>query len=158
MSDNSSASREAASPSSSSGVSPPPSSSAAAVAVNADATLVQYIVMRSDLVKQHRWNVGGLIANGSHACLAVIAEHVQHEDVRRYLGLSGEKQSQQMHTVVLSVTDERELRDTAALLAGHDIAHCLWVEAPEQLPSCLATRPYPRSALQPLLRHLKLFR
>ena len=45
-------------------------------------TLVQYIVMRSDLTKQHKWNAGGLIANGSHASVAVIAEHWQDAEVQ----------------------------------------------------------------------------
>ena len=123
--------------------------------------LVQYVVMRSDLVKSLKWNVGGLIANGSHACLSVIAEHLHDDDVRLYLGLSTPPEGEaavQMHAVVLAVRDEEELQSTAELLRRHSIAHRLWVEAPERVPSCLATRPYQRSIVQPLLRHLKLFR
>ena len=118
-------------------------------------TLVQYIVMRSDLVKQHKWNAGGLIANGSHAAVAVIAEHWQDAEVQQYVtGADGK----QMHTVVLQAGDEKELLDTAALLKDADIVHRVWVEHPDMLPSCLATRPYRREHIQPHLRHLKLFR
>ena len=128
---------------------------------SADSVLVQYVVMRSDLVKGHKWNVGGLIANGCHASISVLAEHLNDADVRAYLGLAGadeQRPQTQMHKVVLSVKDEAELLDTASLLTRHSIVHRVWVEAPELLPSCLATRPYQRRVVQPLLRHLKLFR
>ena len=118
-------------------------------------TLVQYIVMRSDLVKQHKWNAGGLIANGSHAAVAAIADSWHDSDVQQYVtGAHGK----QMHTVVLQAGDEKELLDTAALLKQNDVAHRVWIEQPDRLPSCLATRPYQRQRIQPLLRHLKLFR
>lgn len=174
-------------------------------------TLVQYIVMRSDLVKQHKWNAGGLIANGSHAAVAVIAERWQDDEVQQYVTGAGGKQ---MHTVVLAASDEKELMDTAGLLQKNSIVHKVWVsppatqhitscgaavltgcslcslaalhsaaccrslccaccvgvllpllsmlfcqiEQPESVACCLATRPYHRHILQPILRHLKLFR
>ena len=151
-------------------------------------TLVQYIVVRSDLVKQHKWNVGGLIANGSHAAVAVIAERWQDAEVQQYVTAADGKQ---MHTVVLAANDEKELMDTAGMLHKNSIVHRVWVsrpsthaaaltrcasppgrlspqclcraaccqvEQPDQLSSCLATRPYHRHIVQPLLRHLKLFR
>ena len=136
------------------------SSSSASTPEN-DSVLVQYVVMRSDLTKSLHWNVGGLIANGSHACLGAIADHLDDADVRSFLGLAkrpGGEPLTQMHAVVLSVKDEEELRSTAELLSQHSIAHLLWVEAPEQVTSCLATRPYQRSVIQPILKHLKLFR
>jgi peptidyl-tRNA hydrolase len=136
-----------------------PSSDSPSSTSAADSILVQYVVMRSDLIKAFKWNIGGLIANGCHASIAVIADHLNDADVRAYIGLAGDEgQRTQMHKVVLAVKDEAELRDTAALLSRHSIDHRLWVEAPEELPSCLATRPYRRSVVQPLLRHLKLFR
>ena len=165
-----------------------PIDSATADASSYEQTLVQYIVMRSDLVKQHKWNVGGLIANGSHACVSVLADSWEDADVQRYVTASA---GTQMHKVVLAARDEKELTDTASLLRQHSIVHKVWVSAPtaashawllvyrsqhsprcvarplccgcqieqpEQLPSCLATRPYRRHVLQPILRHLKLFR
>jgi peptidyl-tRNA hydrolase len=139
---------------------PPPSTSSDPAPPSAyDLTLVQYVVMRSDLIKQFKWNIGGLIANGSHACISVISEHLEDEEVRRYIGLIPTDPPQpQMHKVVLSVKDETELNETAELLTKNAIVHRVWMEAPEQFPSCLATRPYQRHILQPLLRHLKLFR
>ena len=96
-------------------------------------TLVQYIVMRSDLSKAHKWNAGGLIANGSHASVAVIAEHWQDADVQQYVTGAGGKQ---MHTVVLAAKDEQELMDTASLLQKNSIAHKLWVSHTDHTQRC----------------------
>lgn len=120
-----------------------------------DDTLVMYVVMRSDLIKSHRWNVGGLISNGSHACLAVIMSNLADADVQRYTAPDA---ADQMHKVVLAAKDQRELEDTAELLHKQGMVHKLWVEQPEMLKSCLAVKPYPRKIIQPLLKALKLFR
>ncbi len=66
--------------------------------------------------------------------------------------------STQMHKVVLSAKDLGELDSTAELLTKSSIKHHLWTEQPENLRACIAVKPYPRSVIQPLLRHLKLFR
>ena len=87
-------------------------------------TLVQYIVMRSDLTKQHKWSSGSLIANGSHAAVAVIAEGWQDKNVQQYVTGGDGKQ---MHTVVLAASDEKELLDTAVLLQNNSIIHKVWV-------------------------------
>ena len=104
-----------------------PTSTAHAPSPAHEQTLVQYIVMRSDLVKQHKWNAGGLIANGSHAAVAIIAERWQDDEVQQYVrGADGK----QMHTVVLAASDEKELMDTAGLLQQNSIVHKVWVNQP----------------------------
>jgi peptidyl-tRNA hydrolase len=117
--------------------------------------LVQYVVMRGDLIKAHKWNVGGLIANGSHACVAVICEHMADAEVKAYIDPTA---ATQMHKVVLAAKDDAELGATSDLLTHHQMKHKVWTEQPENFRSCLAVRPYPRSLIQPLLKHLKLFR
>ena len=114
-----------------------------------------YVVMRSDLVKSHKWNVGGLISNGAHACMAVVMAHRNDPDVERYTSPDAETQ---MHKVVLAAKDEGELVETSKMLERHGMAHKVWVEQPEMIRSCLAVKPYPRSIIQPLLKALKLFR
>jgi len=126
---------------------------------NPDELLVQYIVMRQDLIKSKSWSVGGLIANGSHACIAAISLYLTDPDVQSYLrsAVSSDPRDQ-MHKVVLAAKDEMELKRTADLLESNEIKYKLWVEFPENYPSCLATKPYPRRIIQPLLKQLKLFR
>lgn len=114
-----------------------------------------YVVMRSDLVKAHRWNVGGLISNGSHACVAVLMSHLHDPDVVRYTAPDAVTQ---MHKVVLAAKDDGELVATSEMLAKQGMIHKVWTEQPEMIRSCLAVKPYPRKVIQPLLKALKLFR
>jgi peptidyl-tRNA hydrolase len=121
-------------------------------------TLVQYIVVRKDLLKKpHKWSVGSLIGNACHASVAAVVQDVEEPQVRQYTGLEG-KNGKQMHKVVLAAKDEAELLSTVADLNLNSIRHVLWTEEPEKLPTCLATKPYPRRLLQPLFKALKLFR
>jgi peptidyl-tRNA hydrolase len=137
-----------------------PAAAAVASATSADSgddTLVQYVVMRSDLIKTRKWNIGGLIANGSHACVSAIVQFQAQgdADVAAYVAPDA---LAKMHKVVLSVPNEDELAATSALLDRSHIKHVVWTEQPENYRSCLALKPYRRSIVQPLLRHLKLFR
>jgi hypothetical protein len=129
---------------------PPPSDS------DYDSTLVQYIVMRGDLVKKLKnWNTGGLISNGSHACCAVNAANADDPDTRAYLSTTAVKQ---MHTVTLQAKDVDELRATSETLKANNIKHHLWLEQPDNIETCLATKPYPRGVIKQHLAGLKLFR
>lgn len=58
--------------------------------------------------------------------------------------------------VVLEVKGEEQLRNVAAKLEQAGVRHKLWVEQPEDFPTCVATAPYPKSVVAPLLKKLKL--
>lgn len=73
--------------------------------------------------------------------------------VQEYLQLGSD-----MHKVVLAAENEEVLKETARKLSENDIKHVLWVENPENIPTCLATKPYERELLQPFFKDLKLFR
>ncbi|CAB4059991.1 unnamed protein product [Lepeophtheirus salmonis] len=47
--------------------------------------LVQYIIIREDLVRSLAWPLGAVIAQGCHACVAVIHEFYHDEDTVKYL-------------------------------------------------------------------------
>ena len=47
--------------------------------------------------------------------------------------------------VVLEVKDEAALRKLSEALSQGGVKHKLWVEQPEDFPTCLATRPYRKS-------------
>lgn len=60
--------------------------------------LVQYVVVRRDLLDALKWPVGAVVAQACHACTAVI--HLNYEDdmTKEYL-----KDLDNMHKVVLEV-------------------------------------------------------
>ncbi|CAG5928441.1 unnamed protein product [Menidia menidia] len=97
--------------------------------------LVQYVVVRSDLVHALSWPLGAVLAQACHAATAAVHVHYGDPDTQRYLA-----DLDSMHKVVLASLEQ----------AG--VSHKLWVEQPENIPTCLALKPYPREAVQPLLR------
>lgn len=54
--------------------------------------------------------------------------------------------------------DEGTLTNLASQLAKDSIDHKLWIEQPENIPTCLAIKPYPKHDVQKYFKHLKLFK
>ncbi len=54
--------------------------------------------------------------------------------------------------------NEDSLRTLQAELKENDVDHKLWVEQPENFPTCLATKPYPKDAVQKYFKMFKLFK
>lgn len=108
-----------------------------------------------DYEQHYRWNIGGLIANGSHASISVITSQLNDSDVIAYIDPHNEHQ---MHKIVLSVNNDQELLIIAHRLDENNIIYKLWIEQPESIPSCLAIKPYQRKIIAPLMKDLKLFR
>lgn len=62
------------------------------------AQLVQYIVLRGDLLRKQKWPVGAMVAQGCHASMAVVHTYKDHSNVTQYLS-----DLDRMHKVVLEV-------------------------------------------------------
>lgn len=60
--------------------------------------IVQYVVVRRDVVKTLKWPLGALIAQACHACTAVMHNFYEHPDTQNYL-----KDLDNMHKVILEV-------------------------------------------------------
>jgi len=115
--------------------------------------IVQYVVVRSDLMKSLSWPVGALIAQACHASTAVMHLFYDHEDTQKYL-----RELDSMHKIVLEVKDENELKKIDDKLTEGTIDHKLWIEQPENFPTCLAVRPYPKDQVQKFFKGLKLYK
>ncbi|CAA6670349.1 unnamed protein product [Spirodela intermedia] len=61
-----------------------------------------------------------------------------------------------MHKVTLEVKGETQIRNLSEKLIAAGIAHKLWIEQPENIPTCIATRPYPKAAVASFFKKLKL--
>ena len=115
--------------------------------------IVQYVVIRSDLMKTLSWPIGALIAQACHASTAVMHQFYDHEDTQNYL-----RDLDSMHKIVLEVKDEDALKNIDNKLTEGSIDHKLWVEQPENFPTCLAVRPYPKNQVQKFFKGLKLYK
>jgi hypothetical protein len=58
--------------------------------------------------------------------------------------------------VVLEVKGEPQLRTLSAALGAAGVAHKLWLEQPEDVATCLATKPYPKTAVAAHFKKLNL--
>ena len=84
---------------------------------------------------------------------AAVWEHRDHPDVEAYCApdaIDG------MHKVVLEVKGETQLVNLAAKLADAGVAYKLWTEQPENVPTCLATRPCRKDEVQALFKKCNL--
>ncbi|XP_028296351.1 putative peptidyl-tRNA hydrolase PTRHD1 [Gouania willdenowi] len=115
--------------------------------------LVQYVVVRSDLVHGLSWPLGAVITQACHAATAAVHLHYGDPDTQRYLA-----ELDSMHKVVLGAPDEAALSGLSETLTQAGVSHKLWIEQPENIPTCLALKPYPKETVQPLLRKFKLFK
>ncbi|XP_077600327.1 putative peptidyl-tRNA hydrolase PTRHD1 [Stigmatopora nigra] len=126
---------------------------AASGAAGTPGRLVQYIVVRSDLVHKLSWPLGAVITQACHAATAAIHLHYADGDTQHYLA-----ELDSMHKVVLGAPDEVALTGLSASLTQAGVAHKLWMEQPENIPTCLALKPYPKETVQAHMRKFKLFK
>ncbi|XP_030577479.1 putative peptidyl-tRNA hydrolase PTRHD1 [Archocentrus centrarchus] len=125
----------------------------AASGAGSPSRLVQYVVVRSDLVHKLSWPLGAVITQACHAATAAIHLHYGDQDTQRYLS-----ELDSMHKVVLGAPDEAALSGLSESLTQAGVSHKLWIEQPENIPTCLALKPYPKETVQPLMRKFKLFK
>lgn len=115
--------------------------------------LVQYIVIRKDLVLEQNWPLGSIIAQGCHAAVAAIWLHKDDPLTAHYCR---PENLDHMHKVVLEVKGETQLRNLAQKLQTAGVLHKLWIEQPEDYATCLATKAYHRSEVASHFKKLKL--
>jgi len=112
-------------------------------------TLVQYIAIRSDL----KWPKGALIAQGAHSSVAVIHLTYSDPDTIKYL-----ENLDKMHKIVIGVPTLDALNDLRQRLESNNVKFNLWVEQPENIPTCLSTKPYQKQRVESFFKNFKLFK
>ncbi|XP_055812736.1 uncharacterized protein LOC129882454 isoform X2 [Solanum dulcamara] len=113
--------------------------------------VVQYVVLRRDLIDM--WPLGSVVTQGCHAAVAAIWSHKDDAITLQYCSPSN---LDSMHKVTLEVKGEAQILNLAGKLKAGGIAHKLWIEQPENIPTCLAIKPYPKSLVSSFFRKLKL--
>ncbi|TFK80656.1 peptidyl-tRNA hydrolase II [Polyporus arcularius HHB13444] len=105
--------------------------------------LVMQIVVRRDLLDAAGWGVGPLMAQVAHATSAVLHETRERPDTQTYL-----QDLKNMRKVVMQTTDQASIEKLAKLLDTCDppVPYHLWIEQPENTPTCLALSPNRRES------------
>ncbi|KAJ2852477.1 hypothetical protein J3B02_003469 [Coemansia erecta] len=112
-----------------------------------------FIVMRKDLQKVLNWPLGSIVTQGCHATTAVMWKYRDDERVKAYTA-----DLESMHKVALETKNEASLLKMAENLKEKNIPYHLWIEQPENIPTCLATIPVMRSDLGDALKKCSLLR
>merc|ERR1711918_227455 len=99
--------------------------------------VVIYVLLRKDL----DWPTGALMNQVGHACTKVAWEAREDPVAIEFMT----EASAQMTQYTMGAKNEQELRKVESKLVAANIPFHLWVEQPEDVPSCLATRPRRRS-------------
>ncbi|KAB1204438.1 putative peptidyl-tRNA hydrolase PTRHD1 [Morella rubra] len=113
--------------------------------------LVQYVVLRRDLIDT--WPLGSVVTQGCHASVFAIWSHKDDPHTAEYCS---PQNIDSMHKVTLEVKGEAQILNLSEKLVAGGIAHKLWIEQPENFPTCLATKPYPKSVVSSFFKKLKL--
>jgi peptidyl-tRNA hydrolase len=58
--------------------------------------------------------------------------------------------------VTLEVKGETQLKNLSEKLEAAGVRHKLWIEQPENIPTCIATAPCPKSQVSSFFKKLKL--
>jgi hypothetical protein len=56
------------------------------------------------------------------------------------------------------VPDESSLRNLELKLEENHVLHKMWIEQPENFPTCIVVKPYPKEEVQKYFKKLKLFK
>lgn len=124
-----------------------------------DDTLVQYVVVRRDLLEQ--WPTGSVIAQGVHASVSAVWTFREDDVTKEYCRQDVHQPvsaASQMHTVVLEAKNEDAVLKLAEKLEQNGIQHVVWKEQPENFVTALAAKPYPRSVVKPYFNKFRLFK
>ena len=112
---------------------------------------VQYIVLRTDLVKT--WPTGAFVAQACHASTAAIAKFQSDPNTKAYIS-----DLENMTKITLGIKSEEKLKNLAIKLTENSIDHHLWNEQPENYPTALATKPYLKSDVEIYFKKFNLLK
>ncbi|KAI9096503.1 peptidyl-tRNA hydrolase II domain-containing protein [Phlyctochytrium arcticum] len=125
-----------------------------------------------DLVyrKSMEWPTGSIVTQGCHATAAVLHTHRNDPDVSAYLD-----NLDSMHKVAYELKNQSHLDKACQILDENGIIYyrfyegivyakqshfndnvTRWTEQPENIPTCLATKPYLRSDIADVLKKCKV--
>jgi peptidyl-tRNA hydrolase len=113
--------------------------------------LIQYVVLRRDLIDT--WPLGSVVTQACHASVCAVWSHKDDPHTVEYCS---PQNIDSMHKVTLEVKGEPQILNLSEKLTAGGITHKLWIEQPENIPTCLATRPYPKSVVSSFFKKLKL--
>ncbi|XP_058060148.1 putative peptidyl-tRNA hydrolase PTRHD1 [Anopheles bellator] len=113
------------------------------------AKLYMYIIVNGEIAKT--WPKGALIAQCCHAVACTFHLYGSDSEYSEYFN-----DLDNMHKVVLEAPDATKLLGLGEALQQGDIKHKVWIEQPENIPTCIAVKPYRKEVVQKYVKKFKL--
>lgn len=111
--------------------------------------LRQYVFLRNDLKSFGR---GALVAQACHATTSATFRYLEHGDTQEYL-----RNMAEMHKVVLKIGGD-DIEGLTEALNASGIEYVAWRESPEDVVTCLCTRPFTLEEYPELLSYMRRFK
>ena len=111
-----------------------------------------YVILDRSLVAAG-WSEGSMMAQACHAATKCIWEFKNDPSAQAYMN-----DLQNMRKIVLSAQSNSQLEELQAELIARGIEHAPWIEQPESILTCIATKPIKKSALGNILKEYKLYK
>ncbi|KAJ1656646.1 hypothetical protein IWQ61_003815 [Dispira simplex] len=92
----------------------------------------------------------------TQACHATSAALWRYRDVKSVQEYTQDIDN--MHKVVLETKNETSLLKITEGFKAQAIPHHLWIEQPENIPTCVATAPVQRSQIRDIVKKCQLWR
>lgn len=103
--------------------------------------LVMQLIVDRELIKSG-WTMGPMMAQAAHASTAVLVETHHRQDTKDYISHNN---LPHMHKIILQTPKNVPLKELASQLSAESDTsmppHYLWIEQPENIPTCLAIAP-----------------
>ncbi|KHN69899.1 hypothetical protein CWI42_040940 [Ordospora colligata] len=111
--------------------------------------IAQYILLRGDL---KGFSTGALIAQACHSSVCSIETYRRCADTVMYVADIGS-----MKKIILRI-EQSDIDGILEHFLTHNIDHTVWIEHPENITTCISTRPYNRHEIKQTVEYLKRFR
>ena len=111
-----------------------------------------YIILCKDLSKAG-WSQGSIIAQACHGVSKALNEFKNNTCTQAYL-----QNINTMTKVVLQVDNQDKLLKLKQDLDDNKIQHISWTEQPENIMTCLVTRPYEADQVKKYFRKCSLYK
>ncbi|GAW81917.1 hypothetical protein, conserved [Plasmodium gonderi] len=116
--------------------------------------IVQYILINKEILDK-KWPLGSIIAQACHACVAVIAENQDDQEVKEYVSV---EKINNMHKVILRIDSTNEIKNLSSILDKNCLKYKIWTEYPENIQSAVALKPYYKNTIKDYLKKYPLLR
>ncbi|KAI5179457.1 hypothetical protein PAEPH01_2647, partial [Pancytospora epiphaga] len=112
-------------------------------------TLKQYILLRNDLKE---FSKGALIAQACHAVSYATTSFISHPDTVAYI-----EDIKNMRKVILKIR-ETDIQEICSVFIENEVDFVVWVEMPEDIMTCVATRPIDLDLFPSVLVYLQKYK